>query len=62
METLGIWFFRFLTLVFVIGVIGCLMTIPLAAYKFFSVLFEKDSDQPEVHQEYNSAPPTPAKS
>ena len=62
METLGIWFFRFLTLVFVIGVIGCLMTIPLAAYKFFSVLFEKDSDQPEVHQEYNSPPPTPAKS
>ncbi len=62
METLGIWFFRFLTLVFAIGVIGCLMTIPLAAYKFFSVLFEKDSDQPEIHQEYESAPPSPAKS
>ncbi len=60
METLGIWFFRFLTLVFAIGVVGCLMTIPLAAYKFFSVLFEKDSDQPEIHQEYESAPPSPS--
>jgi hypothetical protein len=61
METLGLWFFRFLTLVFAVGVIGCLMTIPLAAYKFFSVLFEKDSDQPEIHQEYDSAPPSAAK-
>ncbi len=61
METFGIWFFKFLTLVFMIGVAGCLLTIPLAAYKFFSVLFEKDAEQPEVHQEYDSAPPTPAK-
>jgi len=61
METLASWFFRFLTLVFMIGVAGCLVTIPLAAYKFFSVLFEKDSDEPEVHQEYSSAPPSPAK-
>ena len=62
MDTLGILFFRFLTLVFAVGVIGCLMTIPLAAYKFFSVLFDKDSDQPEANQEYISAPPSPAKS
>ena len=62
METLASWFFRILTLVFMIGVAGCLVTIPLAAYKFFSVLFEKDSDEPEIHQEYGSAPPAPAKS
>ena len=62
MESLGMWFFRFLTLVFAIGVIGCLMTIPLAAYKFLSVLFEKGSDQPETHQEYISAPSSTAKS
>jgi len=61
METVATWFFRFLTLVFMIGVAGCLVTIPLAAYKFFSVLFEKDADEPEIHQEYGSAPPSPAK-
>jgi hypothetical protein len=54
METLTVWFFKFLTLVFTIGWIGCLLTIPLAAYKFVSVLFEKDSENPEQHQEFNS--------
>ena len=53
------WFFKLLTLVFTIGWVGCLLTIPLAAYGFFSVLFEKDTDQ-ETHQEFES--PTPAKS
>ncbi len=62
METIGIWFLKFLTLVFTIGWIGCLLTIPMAAYKFLSVLFEKDAEEPEVHQEYDSAPPSPAKS
>lgn len=62
MEWLGVWFFKFLTLVFTIGWIGCLLTIPLAAYKFFSVLFEKDAEEPEVHQEFDSAPPSAARS
>ena len=44
MEALSVWFFKFLTLVFTIGWIGCLLTIPMAAYKFVSVLFEKDRD------------------
>jgi len=30
---------------FAIGVAGCLITIPLCAYKFFSVLLEKDPDE-----------------
>jgi|tagenome__1003787_1003787.scaffolds.fasta_scaffold16235065_1 hypothetical protein len=58
METFLVWFFKFLTLVFTIGWIGCLLTIPLAAYKFVSVLFEKDSDEPEQHQDYGSAAAT----
>jgi hypothetical protein len=60
METISVWFFKFLTLVFTIGWIGCLLTIPLAAYKFVAVLFEKDSEEPEHHQEFESA--SPAKS
>src|ERR1041384_1945608 len=28
---------------FIIGVVGCAVTIPLAAWGYFSVLFEKDS-------------------
>ena len=28
---------------FIIGVIGCSVTIPLAAWGYFSVLFEKDT-------------------
>lgn len=40
--------------VFIIGVIGCCVTIPLAAWGYFSVLFHKDTDgersgEPEVH-------------
>jgi hypothetical protein len=33
---------RFLTWLFVIGTAGCLVVIPIAAYKMFSVLFEED--------------------
>jgi hypothetical protein len=59
METFLVWFFKFLTLVFTIGWIGCLLTIPMAAYKFVSVLFEKDSEDPEQHQEFASPMATP---
>jgi hypothetical protein len=58
METLSVWFFKVLTLIFTIGWIGCLLTIPMAAYKFVSVLFEKDSEEPEKHQEFVSAQPS----
>lgn len=29
---------------FIVGAIGCCVTIPLAAWGYFSVLFQKDSD------------------
>ncbi len=32
-----------LTILFVLGVAGCAITIPLAAWKFFSVLLERDA-------------------
>jgi hypothetical protein len=34
--------FKILTIFFVVGWIGCAITIPICAWKFFSVLFEKD--------------------
>jgi hypothetical protein len=34
-----------LTVVFVIGVAGCALVIPIAAIKFFAVLFEKDASE-----------------
>ncbi len=38
---------QLVTIVFVIGVAGCAIVIPLAAWKFFSVLLEKDADKEE---------------
>jgi len=56
MEELAKLFFKFLTLVFTIGWIGCLLTIPLAAFKFFAVLFEGDASE-EARQELASRAP-----
>ena len=36
------------TFVFAIGVVGCVIVIPLCAYKMFRVLFEKDTGEPGV--------------
>jgi hypothetical protein len=33
-----------LTLLFIIGMAGCLIVIPLVAFKLFRVLFEADSE------------------
>ncbi len=33
-----------LTLLFLLGVVGCLVAIPVVAVKFASVLFEKDTE------------------
>lgn len=30
---------------FILGVVGCLITIPMAAWGYFSVLFQKDTDE-----------------
>jgi hypothetical protein len=36
---------KVLTVLFAIGVAGCAVTIPIVAWKFFSVLFEKDASE-----------------
>jgi hypothetical protein len=36
---------KLLTALFAIGVAGCLITIPIVAWKFFSVLLEKDETE-----------------
>jgi hypothetical protein len=38
---------RILELMFVIGVTGCIITIPLVAYKMFRVLWRDDDPQEE---------------
>jgi len=38
---------RVLTWMFVIGMVGCLLVIPITAYRLFAVLFEKDSPDEE---------------
>jgi hypothetical protein len=43
---------HFLSWTFVIGMAGCLLVIPVAAYQLFSVLFEKDRPEeinPSLH-------------
>ena len=40
----------FLTWMFGIGIVGCLIVIPWCAFKMFSVLFEKDeAEKDEAH-------------
>lgn len=34
----------FLQGLFIVGVVGCCITIPLAAWGYFSVLFKKDAE------------------
>ncbi len=36
---------RFVEIAFLIGVAGCLVTIPSAAWAYCSVLFEKDQEE-----------------
>ena len=38
---------RLLEAMFVIGVAGCILTIPLVAWKMFSVLIERNGDSRE---------------
>ncbi|HYG98889.1 MAG TPA: hypothetical protein VD837_07135 [Terriglobales bacterium] len=46
---------RILTFIFVIGIAGCAITIPIVAVRFVMVLFEKDTEEsPEATGE---APP-----
>jgi hypothetical protein len=36
---------RVLTVMFVVGLAGCCVAIPLVAYRLFSVLFERDLEE-----------------
>jgi uncharacterized membrane protein len=55
MQAIAHVLFLVLIVVFAIGAIGCAITIPIVAFKFFSVLFEKDQGD-QIHQEYDGAP------
>jgi hypothetical protein len=38
----GTLFVHTMTAMFITGLVGCLLVIPITAYRLFSVLFEKD--------------------
>ncbi len=40
---------RFVEILFLIGVIGCLVTIPVAAWGYVSVLFDRDDGDERPH-------------
>jgi hypothetical protein len=50
-QTLEYLFFALLMVNFTIGAVGCAITIPIVAVKFFSVLFEED-EVDQLHMEY----------
>ena len=37
------WLIRFISAVFAVGTIGCLLSLPFIVRQFFRVLFEKDT-------------------
>ena len=37
--------FRSLSAMFLVGTVGCVLVIPITAYRLFSTLFEKDRDE-----------------
>ncbi len=41
-----------LTIIFAVGLAGCAIVIPLAAWKFFSVLLEKDAPEEHAQQKF----------
>ncbi len=41
-----------LTVIFALGVAGCAVVIPVAAWKFFSVLLEKDAREESRHDRF----------
>lgn len=48
-------FFGLWMILFGIGAVGCAITIPIVAFKFFAVLFEQDVEE-QPHQEYEVTP------
>lgn len=47
------WGAHFVVWMFVVGTAGCLVAIPIAAYKMFSVLFEDDGINPTTAAGYD---------
>jgi hypothetical protein len=45
------WFVMVLAVLFVLGVVGCLMALPLVIRQFVGVLFEKDEPREQERQE-----------
>ena len=45
MQTVLASFFHILVVAFVLGMVGCLLVIPITALRLFSVLFEKDEPE-----------------
>jgi hypothetical protein len=56
MEQLEMILLGILMVMFAVGWLGCALAIPMAAIRFFSVLFEKDED-PVSSVEMNQNPP-----
>lgn len=48
MDTAFVVLFRILETMFVVGLAGCVFVIPIAAYRMFSVLFEKNHEDEVV--------------
>jgi hypothetical protein len=61
MAHIGNVFFGALMVLFAIGAIGCALTIPMAAFKFLAVLFEKDQEEPNPGNQFpHKLPKSPA--
>ena len=45
METVFSLLAPLLTLLFIVGMAGCILVIPMVAFKLFRVLFENDSEE-----------------
>lgn len=48
MDTVLVVVFRIFEAIFVVGLAGCVLVIPITAYRMFSVLFEKDESEESV--------------
>ena len=45
MQSILASFFHILVIAFVVGMVGCVLVIPITAFRLFHVLFEKDEPE-----------------
>jgi hypothetical protein len=57
MEQIGKAFLSLMMGLFALGWIGCAITIPIVAFKFLSVLFEKDEEEQGAAMPPTATPP-----